>query len=159
MGYWQDSAKKEGPQTSPKVPAGQADLHVSKIIFGTKNGGFFTTKDNDRQILVVFKDNQERECAQMYTLSDNAGWALAKLLEACGLNLTKMDEAGVKPDRFTDERFATANLVGRKIRADVSYETVNGKEYARVVPMKRAGSAATATAPAQENFAEDAIPI
>lgn len=147
---WKDEAAKEGPANAPRIPAGRHELQISKLVFGSKTGGFFSAKDGSRQIMVIFTDSVNREANIMVTLSEKAAWVLAKILEAAGANLAKMQEAGIEPSKFTDERFATANLVGRKLMADVTWSKGNdGKEYADITPLRPG----TATPPAAKQSA------
>jgi hypothetical protein len=44
-----------------------------------------------------------------------------------------MNQAGVTPQRFADEAFATKNLVGRQLLVQVAYE--EGSNYATVTPL------------------------
>lgn len=137
---WKDESKKE-PQReeSEKIPEGQHALEIKKIILGSKANGWFKSKKGDRQMMVVFRDNQDREAVQMYTFSEAAIPIFAQLLEACGLDLDALDADGVKPESFLDQNFADANLAGRQLFAQVSYDKdkTSGKEYARVRVMKQ----------------------
>ncbi len=140
---WQNEAAKEGPQNAPKLNPGPQRLKIVKLVFGKKgqNGAGptpFKSDKGDPQVMCIFGDAQGREGAEMLTLSDAAGWKLAKILAAAGANVQKMDEAGITPQRFADERFANANLVGRELQADVAYEKGKGndtKEYVRITPL------------------------
>lgn len=154
MGFsWQSEAAKEGPQNAPKLSPGPQRLKIVKLVFGKKaDGGIkpFKSDKGDPQVMCIFGDAQGREGAEMLTLSDAAGWKLAKILAAAGANVQKMDEAGITPQRFADERFANANLVGRELQADVAYEKGKGadtKEYVRITPlMPQPANAASAPA-------------
>ena len=135
---WEGAANSEGPVQAPKVPAGQTELTVCKIVFGKGTAPFVTSK-GDPYILVVFNDAQGRECAANFTLSDAAGWVLAKMLSASGANMQRMKAAGVTPQNFADEAFATKQLMGRKFLAQVDYDA---KGYAVVTPIKKEAAAA-----------------
>lgn len=130
---WRDAANSEGAGQSEKLVAGVQDLKIVKVVFGSKNDGYFTTKKGDRQIMLVYADDQDREGSQMYTLSGPAQFALAKVLEAAGADLDKMDRDGIGIDKFAEERFAQANLVGRSLRADVE---LDGK-YFKITPLRK----------------------
>jgi hypothetical protein len=154
MGYDWNKAADENAQ-SERVPAGRHRLKVGKIIFGKKDGTKFSSQAGDPQILLVFSDNQDRETSQMFTLSDAAGWTMARLLKAAGANVERMTKDGVTPQRFADETFANAQLLGRDFEADVVYEKgKDGKDYARVTPLR---SKSTETVPSQQEAQE--IPI
>lgn len=135
---WDDAAKGKGGNRAPKIPAGQQQLEIKDVVFGKRDGGAFKSKDGDPQILIVFTDGKGNEAAQMYTLSQKAAFTLAKLLAASGADTKKMTEKGITPDKFSDPRFGTAQLKGRKLTADVQYERSekDGKEYARIEPLR-----------------------
>ncbi len=150
---WKNEAEKEGPQNAPKLNPGPQRLKIIKIVFGSKGDAGpqpFKSKNGDPQIMCIFGDKSGREGAEMLTLSDAAGWKLAKILAAAGANVEAMDKAGITPQRFADERFANANLVGRELQADVAYEKGKGtdnKEYVRITPLMPQPSNAAAPAP------------
>ena len=134
MAYpWQQKADSEGGERAEKIPGGVHDLKIIKVVFGKKDGHAFQSKSGDPQIMVVVTDAQGREAAQMYTLSDKAGWTLAKLLGAAGANLTRMETDGVEIGAFAEPSFATQNLVGRTLRAEVKW--VDG--YSEITPIRR----------------------
>ena len=135
---WEGAANSEGPVQAPKVPAGLTELTVSKIVFG-KGPTPFQTSKGDPYILVVFQDKGGCECAANYTLSDAAGWVLAKMLSASGCNMQHMKAAGVTPQYFAAEDFAKKQLLGRKFMAQVDYDA---KGYAVVTPVKKEAAAA-----------------
>ena len=136
MAYdWKNQAEREAPPEAEKVPAGVHELEIKRLVFGSKNGTF-VSKGGDPQIMVIFADDQGREASQMYTLSAKAGWALARLLEACGVDMQRMEADDVEPSDFADEAFARANLMGRRLRAEVSWSRSprDNKDYATLTP-------------------------
>lgn len=138
MASWVESLKSEGGEKAEKIPSGQHAVEITDIVFGSKKGGAFASKAGDPQIMLIFSDSQGREAAQMVTLSEKAKFVLAKILEAGGADLRKMDEKGITPQKFAEERFATINLKGKKFTADVQWETAeNGKEYSTVTPLRK----------------------
>lgn len=137
---WEGAANSEGPVNAPKVPAGQHELTITKIVFG-KGPAPFQTSKGDPYILVVFSDPQGRECSANYTLSDAAGWVLAKMLSASGANMQRMKAAGITPQNFAAEEFCTKQLMGRKILAQVDWDA---KGYSAVTPIKKEAAAALA---------------
>jgi hypothetical protein len=136
MSYdWTGAA--DGKARAPKIPPGETDLTIIDVIFGSKKAGLFKSNDGDPQIMVIFGDGKGHESGEMITLSDKAAWKLAQLLAASGANLAAMKERGITPAKFTEEQFAKKNLIGRKFRGDVQYEAAaNGKDYARVTPLR-----------------------
>lgn len=135
MGYDWGKASEGGQ--AEQIPAGQHQLKIVKVVFGKKDGTKFASSNGDPQIMVVFADNQDREAAQMVTLSEKAGWVLASILKAAGADMAKMTERGITPAKFAEEKFAEAQLIGRVLTAHVSWETAdNGKEYASIKPLR-----------------------
>jgi hypothetical protein len=161
---WKNEAEKEGPQNAPRLVPGSQRLKIVKIVFGKKGKDgqteLFKSDKGDPQIMCIYGDAHGREGAEMYTLSEAAGWKLAKVLAAAGANVEKMDAAGITPASFAEERFANANLVGRELTAEVSYTKKGDKEYMNLAPaMPQPGNAATpgrspamAGAPASTGF-------
>jgi hypothetical protein len=152
---WEDAAKP-GKQRAPKIPpSDEVDLEIKDLVFGSKTGAF-KSSNGDPQIMLILTDGKGNESGTMVTLSDKAAWTLAQILAACGTNLSAMKQRGIKPEKFADERFARANLVGKKFKGALAYEPGNdGKQYARVTPLRpepaMAGDGAAK--------AEDEIPI
>jgi hypothetical protein len=150
MAYDWNKAAEENAQAE-KIPAGRHKLKVTKVIHGKKDGTKFASKSGDPQIMVIVSDNQDREASMMITLSEAAAWVLARLLKAAGADVEKMTKMGITPGKFADEKFASAQLLSRVFTAEVSYEKgQDGKEYARINPLR--------SAPAEEP-ATDEIPI
>ena len=133
MGFpWKEAA--EGG-AGPKVPAGQATLTIAKVIRGGKQSGDFTSKGGDPQIMLIFEDDHGCECSQMVTLSDKAGWVLARIMSCAGIDLDALEAQDISIGDFADQQFAATWLVGKSLLANVTYQTDNGKEYARVEPL------------------------
>lgn len=133
MGSYDWGKASEGQNDTEKVPAGQHKLKIIKIVFGSKKNGAFVSANNDPQIMLIFADDQAREVPLMVTLSEKAGFKLAGILKASGANVDAMTKDGITPDRFADETFANANLVGRVLTAEVSYDA---KGYADIRPLR-----------------------
>ena len=141
MSYeWKKNADSKGPAYAEKMPNGINDVEITRLVFGKSDGTAFASKGGDPQIMVIFADNAGRECGSMYTLSHKAGWTLAKLLSALGSDLGRMEQDGVEPAHFADPAFATANLVGRRLKIDSKWippGNDGGKGYFDVVPINR----------------------
>jgi len=134
QGYdWVQAAQGKSGGDAPRIPPGEHQVKVTKVVFANGDGVQFQSKAGDPQILIVLQDAQGREATDFLTLSDKAGWKLARLLGAAGANLARMNQAGVTPQRFADEAFATKNLVGRQLLVQVAYE--EGSNYATVTPL------------------------
>lgn len=161
MGFdWEHEATKEGGDYAEPLPAGVHDVEVTRVLFGSKGGGPFKSRAGDAQIMLIFADREGRECAQMVTLSEKAGWVLARLLSAAGANLARMKEDGVEPKDFADERLANANLVGRRLRIEVKYSAgADGKEYADVTPVRqKPGAPEPPERPERQGINPDDVP-
>ena len=144
-GYdWVQAA--QGPNQAQKLPPGEHQVTVTRVVFADKEGNRFVTAAGDPQIMVIVADGQGREAADMLTLSAKAAWTLARLLSAAGANLARMNQAGITPDRFADEGFGTKNLVGRKFLARIEYEERHGRQYASITPLAQAPAQAQAPA-------------
>ena len=159
MAYdWEKAANKEGGEYAERMPEGVHDVEVKRLLFGSKKGGAFRSRDGDPQIMVIFADREGREAAQMVTLSEKAGWVLARLLSAAGADMARMKGDGVLPKDFAHEDFARANLVGRRLRVEVEYKRGgDGKEYPDVTPVRTRPAAAPPPA-AEDDLDPDTIP-
>lgn len=154
MGYaWKANAEREGGSTAAKIPPGHHRVRISKVLHGDRQGQF-QSKAGDPQMMVIFQDSEAREASMFITLSDRAGWVLAKLLDAFDppANLARMEEDGIEPVHFADPNFADANLNGRELWVVVDEETDDqGKKRLRATPTKDKPAAATnATKPPQQ---------
>lgn len=158
MGYaWRDNANSEGAQRAAKIPKGNGiHLRISKIVYG-KGSEKFASKGGDPQIGIVYQDQEAREAFEMMTLSDKAGWKLAKLMSAFDppANLARMEEDGVEPGHFADPDFAEANLLNRQLHADVDYDN---QGYVLINPIKRQGTESSdVTTPSPSDDAPPAV--
>jgi hypothetical protein len=138
---WEGAA--EGGQAE-KLPAGTHDVTITKVIFSKKDAAPFRAGDGSPQIMVVMADGAGREVGQMITLSDKAGWVLARLMGASGANLGRMKADGVVPQHFADPAWATKQLVGRKLRVDIKWKPDG---YPDVTPIRRDPGAAPSLPP------------
>jgi hypothetical protein len=165
MAYdWEKAADQQGGDYAERIPPGTHDVEIRRVLFGSKKGGAFRSRDGNPQIMLIFADRQGREASQMVTLSDKAGWVLARLLSAAGADMKRMKADGVLPRDFANQEFARANLVGRRLRAEVKYRRGgNGKEYADVTPIRArpaARSVPTAAPPApEEDLDPESVPF
>ncbi len=157
MSYdWEKAATSKG-SSAPKIPPGAGiSLEITRVVFGYGNGEKFASNAGDPQIMIIFADSVKREAAVMVTLSEKAGFKLAQILMAAGANIKKMSEKGIAPDKFADETFANANLVGRKLKGDISYDDTG--KHADIVPLRADPTTAT-SAPKEEQKQEDDIPF
>lgn len=127
--------KGNSERVSERVPAGTHRLRVDRIVFASKAGAF-RSKSGDPQIMIVFTDADGAEVGTMFTLSDKAGWTLARLLSRAGVDMKTIERDGLEPKHFANKAVAEARLVGLETWATVEYEAAdNGKSYARVTPI------------------------
>ena len=130
-----DDEETDRPARAEKIPAGQPDVTITKVIYpGT---GKFTgkTRNGDYQIMPIIADEQGRELPLVLTLSEKAAWVLKRILEAAGADLARMNELGIEPIRFVEPAFGDANLIGRKFKVQVDYDE---KGFAHVTPLRAA---------------------
>jgi len=158
---WEKASTQAASDYAERIPAGVHDVEIRRVLFGSKKGGAFKSRDGDQQIMLIFADGEGREAAQMVTLSDKAGWVLARLLSAAGADMKRMKADGVLPRDFANQEFARANLVGRRLRVDLKYKAGNdGKEYADVTPVRTRPAAAPAQPPVPEDDLDpNAVPF
>ncbi len=155
---WEKAATQEGGSETDRMPVGVHDVEIRRVLFGSKKGGAFASRSGDPQIMLILADREGREAAQMVTLSEKAGWVLARLLSAAGADMKRMKTDGVLPKDFANQEFARANLVGRRLRVDVTYKRGgDGKEYADVTPVRTRPAAAPPPA-ADDDLDPDTIP-
>ncbi len=145
MYAWQEKSEQEGAVYAEKLPNGKHRVTLSRLIFGNRNGQF-VSRSNDPQVMLIFSDEQAREVGQMVTLSDKAGWVLARLMGCFDppANLARMEADGIEPNHFANEEFAEKQLLDRQLDIEVAWEQQDGKEFATVTPLKPSG---TTTAP------------
>lgn len=141
---WEGKANQESTETD-KLPAGQHQVQIVRLLRGRRNGGEFVSKAGDPQLMVIFADEAGREAGTLVTLSEAAGWVLAKILSAAGANLKRMSEAGVTPAKFADLAWAEPQLVGRKLTIQVEWP--EGSKYPKVTPVRAPAAAAEAEDP------------
>ena len=155
---WNEKASEDGGgDFAERLPTGMHQVHIVKVVHGGKNGTFESSK-GDPQILIIFADQEAREAAQFVTLSDKAGWVLARILKECDppANMSKMTEAGITPESFADPEFAETNLVGRKLAINVEWKkSQNGKDYSDIVPVNTGDLDAAVSAAKQETLPPD----
>ena len=168
MGYdWNKSAS--GEDSGPRMEPGYYHAKIIKVLRGKKDGTLFMSRNNDPQLMVIWENDCGEECVGMYTLSEKAGFVLAKTCNHVGMNLDKMTEAGVTPLSFEDEDFSRKQLVGRRCWIQVSTYGENGKVSAEScaesdVPVQYINQASTVVGSSpqeqtHEPLAEDDIPF
>lgn len=138
---WEGESHRE--YQAPPCAPGPHTLTIKQIRHTNRDGLQFLSKHNEEQILLIFSDENHCECCQMVTLSESAGWTLAKLLGAAGVDLADMKTRGLTPKDFADPAFAEAFLTpegkGISFRARVSYrENPNNakRPFTDVVPLR-----------------------
>lgn len=134
----QSDAQREGGNSAPQIPDGFADVEIKRLVHTNREGERFESQGGDPQMMVVYASDDGCEAVDMFTLSDKAGWALAKMMEAAGMNLAKLDAAGVQYIHFANEEWAAKALVGKRLRIHVKWGTgKNGKPRATITPVRR----------------------
>ena len=141
MSYdWEKQANQEGggegtQDFAPKLPNGRHAVEVTRVVFSKKDGPAFESKKGDPQIMLIFADADGREVSQMYTLSEAACFRLAQVLSAAGANCQSMSTSGIEPTNFAVPDFANKQLIGRKLVAQVLWDSAN--KWATVNPVRR----------------------
>ncbi len=146
MGYdWNNEANKAGGKFADLIPEGTHKLKIIKVKQANKDGTVFTDKDGNDSLGIVFADQQAREAMVFYSLAGEYTYIFAKLLKGCGVNLDKLQAAGIEPGNFAEEKYAS-NLIGRTLRAEVKHREYNGKTYVSIYPeLPQSGAPAKAT--------------
>ncbi len=155
---WTDSAEGEGQ--TPKMPEGYHRVKVLKAIRAKKDGT--ELKSQAGPYLIVVVGNDSGEATASFWVTPKAKWKLARALSRMGVDLKKMDEAGVSIEKFLDGEFAKTQLVGREAWAQVEHDG----QYANVeffsedempaAALKTAMATAPAAAPADD---DDGVPF
>lgn len=161
---WKKSAS--GEDTGPSMEPGYCRAKIVKVIRGKKDGTEFKSKNGDPQLMVIWENVAGESAPSMYTLSEKAGFVLAKMCERVGMDLDRMTEAGVTPESFADEEFAKKQLIGRECWVHVTTYGDNGKVNAEAckendVPAQflQQTYAGASTAGPHETLTEDDIPF
>ena len=135
---WEGNA--EGTGQTPKLPNGVHDLEITRVIFTDRDGTALSSRGGDPKIGIIFADDQGREGSDWVTLSDKAGFVLARILSKAGVDMAKMNADGVVPADFAEREFAEPNLIGRRLRAEVTWgKDGKGKDVCEIVPIGPAG--------------------
>ncbi len=149
MGYaWQEESEREGAAQAERMDGGDHHVRIAKVVYGKSNGLQFVSQGGIPQILIVFQNHLAQEVSTFVTLSNKAGWVLAKLLGCCDppVNLAAMQTQGVEPIHFATPQFAEANLLNRQLMINVEWP--QGKQHPNVTPIKPAGQATAPPPPA-----------
>ena len=134
MAYgWKKNAEGEGGGNAPRLSEGQHAVKIIKIRYGSKQTPAFTAKDGSRQMMVIFADAKGHEVTSMLTLSEKAGWTLARLLGCLGVDLAALETDGRGPEDFADPGFAEAILLERTLVVDVK----GAGAFPDVTPVRR----------------------
>jgi hypothetical protein len=120
MAYgWRKNAEGDGKGYAPRIPEGQHAVKIIKLRYGSKDKPVFTAQDGSRQMMIIFADDKGREVSTNVTLSQKAGWVLARLMGAAGVNLAELEADGKGPEDFADPAFAETVLLERTLVIDV----------------------------------------
>jgi hypothetical protein len=118
-----DWNKKAQGGFADKIPEGTGlKLKIKKVKHGGKEGEFVSKKGHP-QIMVILGDSAGNEATQMFTLSEDAIWTLAKMLKAIypSGSIDKLGVYGVEPRHFANPAFAEQMLLNRDLVCDLSY--------------------------------------
>lgn len=148
MAYdWNNEANK----VSAKLGRGAHHVTVTRVLRGGKGGATFSSRAGDPQLMVIMANDAGAEVSSMFTLSDKAGWTLARFLSRAGVDTAQLMRDNIEPKHFANETIAKQWLVNRKLWVHVEYETGNdGKRYSRVEPLTAEEASAVPTEPLNE---------
>ena len=126
---WEKAAEGQ----SETMSEGYHRVKIAKAMRAKKSGDEFVSRDGDPQICAVLENEQGEQAICMFTLTEKAGWVLARCLKACGRNLQKMNESGVTMGHFHDETRAKKWLEGLEGWVFIEHRTADsGRAYANV---------------------------
>ena len=136
---WNASAAAGQPEKkfAEELPEGRHTVHITRIIHGNQTGPF-ESKQGEPQFMLVFADDQGREATDWFTCTSKQGWKLANLFQSFDppMDLGKMTEAGITPEKFADFAFAEEQLRDRKFDMELKVAPGrNGKDYRNVYPI------------------------
>lgn len=124
-----------GGARSERIPDGECDVLVTRVMCSKQGGAPFKTKGGDRKIVVVLGDDEGREAIFDAILQGKAVWTIARLLKLAGYSTESLAQDGIEDyldlkDQGTAERM----LIGKELRIRVTTSEPNdqGKTYARV---------------------------
>ncbi len=155
MGFgWNKASEQSG---AAKMGPGVHSVKVGKIVTGSK-GGPFKSKSGDPQIMVVYESLDNAEASEMLTLSEKAGWTLARLLSRVGVDLNAMERDGVEPRHFAQKEMAESYLLGKSLWIRVEHEVdEGGKLRVRATPLHESEAKPTGALPVPAD--DDSIPF
>jgi hypothetical protein len=158
MAYnWNEESNKAGGKFADLIPEGMHNLKIIKVKQANKDGQVFKDKDGNDSLGIVFADEQAREAMVFYSLAGQYTYIFAKLLKGCGVNLDKLQAAGIEPSKFAEEKYAN-NLIDKTLRGEVKHtKGNNGKTFTSIYPEIPQGGASRKAAPAPEPDLSDAF--
>jgi len=153
MAYdWENESRKEGGNQADRLPPGEHTLLAARAIYGKQDGRLFTSRHGDPQVMLVFVNSKQQEAAQMFTLSDAAGWTVARLAAAMDPELPALMKARDLHPRdlaepevleywlFHPSISGNPDSKGGFFKGRVSYsksKTDANKEYAEITPIRK----------------------
>ncbi len=138
---WEEEAEKGG--FADRIPNGDHEVRIEDVFYENKDG-VLRSSNGDPQIRIIVRDQQARECMMTITLSEKAGWVLAKLLKCSQpkVDLKALRSNGIEPSEFANPMIGDKYLLGLQFMARVSSEPRldkdgkdTGKENVRVDPI------------------------
>lgn len=151
-GYdWTEKAQQSFERKA-HLPNGEHDLFVCDVFHTDKDGGPLLSRAGDPQILLYYSDRKNRIAWDRLTLSERAGWTLARLIGAAGQTAKgwttdDLKTRGISPVDFADPDMTKEHIFGLQFRARVTWQKKeDGKEVPEVTPLRQGpeGKAANA---------------
>ena len=137
------------------LPVGVHDVEIIKAVKGKD------TKAGDRQVLVVFSDDEGREAAYFAPIEGPARFKAAQLMKGLGYTTAMIEEARFQPDHLTIEAVAKQWLVGNRCRIEVTKKPDRDFLDVRVLPAAtpRTSQSACASSKARPLPADADVPF
>lgn len=156
----------EEREESPPIPEGYHRVTISKVFTADKTGKQYD-RDGVRRILVIVEDDNGGQGLSNFDVEGKYDWTLRALVQACGLDTSKMNAAGVTPLSFLDQKFASNQLEGRTLWVDVKHKASGGKTYCNWQAVRESdvpahalkGATVGATPGIHDPIAEEDIPF
>lgn len=125
MSYdWTEEADGDG--NAEKLPIGVHEVTTQNVVHGSGPKGPW--------VMVVVANEAGQEGTSVFTLTEKAGWKLARWLSRCGVDLAAMKAEGIEPKHFVNEGIANQYLMDKTLWVKV--EAGRDPKYQEITPLK-----------------------
>jgi hypothetical protein len=136
---WLDTAEPVNPYSTPKLGVGIHEVTVKRVVFASNDGTRFTSKWGHEQVMLILAADNGHEAPSPYFVTPTEDQlqfperSVSRFLAACGANLAKYREKGVKPSSFLDETFGSHHLMGspdkrRRLKIEIKSRQYKDKQ-------------------------------